>query len=91
MFGVASRCFVLGAKIQPAEHDLDLLCGAPAANELIALGDQLIDEVFVDLGYVGLTRQQLRQARWFLECPGHLKFFPVHYAMPPVRCGGTLV
>src|SRR5262249_39715636 len=30
-------------------------------------------------------------ARWFLERPGHLQFFPVHYTMLPVRCGGTLV
>ena len=35
--------------------------------------------------------KELRKARRLFDRPGHLQLFPVHHAVLPVRCGGTLV
>jgi len=47
------------------------MCGvALKPNEFIALGDEFVDDVFIDLGEMGLPCQKLRLARWLFERPG---------------------
>src|SRR5712691_5562214 len=67
VLGVAPCLWVLGAKIQPTEDQADLLRRAPARDQLIALADCIVDQVFIDLGEMGLACQHLRKARWLFN------------------------
>src|SRR4029434_1429206 len=91
MLRVALLGGILRPEVQAAKKDVHLLCRPPAANEFIALGDEVIDDVFIDLGEMGLPRQQLRLARWLFERPGHLQLYPVHHAVLPMGRGAALV
>ena len=91
MFGVASDGFVLGTEIQPGKENLHLLRRTATADELVALGHQVVDKVLIDLGQVGLSGQELRKAGGLFERPGHLQLFPVHRTVLPVRRGSAFV
>jgi hypothetical protein len=52
---IAPALLVLRAEVEATKVDLHLLRRAPAAHELIALGDQLVTEVLVDLSQVRFT------------------------------------